>query len=88
MAIDTFPLFTPLQIGHKTLRNRIVMPPMVVNRDLAGASGDASHDGRAWYGRHAQGGVGLVIVEATNVVDFGEQYTASSFAASITYVRD
>jgi 2,4-dienoyl-CoA reductase-like NADH-dependent reductase (Old Yellow Enzyme family) len=63
------PLFDPLQVGPKTLRNRIVMPPMVVNRDLAGL------DGPEWYGRRAQGGVGLVIVEATNVVDFGNPYT-------------
>jgi 2,4-dienoyl-CoA reductase-like NADH-dependent reductase (Old Yellow Enzyme family) len=28
-------LFTPLQVKHKTLRNRIVMPPMAVNRGLA-----------------------------------------------------
>jgi 2,4-dienoyl-CoA reductase-like NADH-dependent reductase (Old Yellow Enzyme family) len=45
---------------------------MVVNRDLTGA------DGREWYGRRASGGVGLVIVEATNVVDFGAQYTAQN----------
>jgi 2,4-dienoyl-CoA reductase-like NADH-dependent reductase (Old Yellow Enzyme family) len=76
MTYDTSPLFTPLQIGPKSVRNRIVMPPMVVNRDLAGEDGDASHGGRTWYGRRAQGGVGLVIVEATNVVDFGSKYAA------------
>jgi 2,4-dienoyl-CoA reductase-like NADH-dependent reductase (Old Yellow Enzyme family) len=78
MTLDTSPLFTPLQIAHKTVRNRIVMPPMVVNRDLAGETGDAARSGRAWYGRRAQGGVGLVIVEATNVVDFGDRYTADN----------
>jgi 2,4-dienoyl-CoA reductase-like NADH-dependent reductase (Old Yellow Enzyme family) len=57
MNIEPSPLFQPLQIGPKTLRNRIVMPPMVVNRDLAGA------DGPEWYGQRASGGAGLVIVE-------------------------
>jgi 2,4-dienoyl-CoA reductase-like NADH-dependent reductase (Old Yellow Enzyme family) len=72
MTPDKSLLFQPLQIGPKTLRNRIVMPPMVVNRNLAGA------DGREWYGRRASGGVGLVIVEATNVGDLGARLTAES----------
>jgi 2,4-dienoyl-CoA reductase-like NADH-dependent reductase (Old Yellow Enzyme family) len=29
MALDTSPLFAPLTVKSKTLRNRIVMPPMV-----------------------------------------------------------
>jgi len=78
MTHDTSSLFAPLQIGHKTVRNRIVMPPMVVNRDLAGEVDDASRSGRAWYGQRAQGGVGLVIVEATSVVAFGDRYTAEN----------
>ena len=69
---DTTPLFTPLQVKHKTLRNRIVMPPMETNRDLAGP------DGRAWYGEHAAGGAGLVIVEATQVGRFGADLTAAN----------
>ena len=36
---DVTPLFTPLQVKHKTLRNRLVMPPMVVNRRLTGPEG-------------------------------------------------
>lgn len=70
MNLEPSPLFQPLQIGPKTLRNRIVMPPMVVNRDLAGA------DGPEWYGQRASGGTGLVIVEATNVGDVGDRLTA------------
>jgi 2,4-dienoyl-CoA reductase-like NADH-dependent reductase (Old Yellow Enzyme family) len=45
---------------------------MVVNRDLDGASG------QEWYGRRAQGGAGLVIVEATNVGDLGARYAPAS----------
>jgi NADPH2 dehydrogenase len=70
MTDDTAPLFTPIDVGGKTLRNRIVMPPMVVNRDLAGP------DARDWYGRRAAGGVSLVIIEATSVADVGGRYGA------------
>jgi 2,4-dienoyl-CoA reductase-like NADH-dependent reductase (Old Yellow Enzyme family) len=67
--MDVTPLFTPLPIRDKVLRNRIVMPPMVVMR------GEATSEAAAWYGRHAQGGVGLVIVEATNTALFGHELT-------------
>jgi 2,4-dienoyl-CoA reductase-like NADH-dependent reductase (Old Yellow Enzyme family) len=72
MADDVSLLFEPVQIVQKTLRNRIVMPPMVVKRDLA------SGDGRAWYGEHARGGAGLVIVEATPVGRFGDELCAEN----------
>jgi 2,4-dienoyl-CoA reductase-like NADH-dependent reductase (Old Yellow Enzyme family) len=72
---DVTPLFVPLQVKHKTLRNRIVMPPMVVNR------GHTTPEGRQWYGRRAEGGVGLIIVEATDVVRFGSEYTAENLRA-------
>jgi len=69
---DVTPLFAPLQVKHKTLRNRIVMPPMVVNRGLT------TSEGQQWYGRRAAGGVGLVIVEATDVVRFGSELTTEN----------
>jgi 2,4-dienoyl-CoA reductase-like NADH-dependent reductase (Old Yellow Enzyme family) len=69
---DTTSLFAPLRVRDKTLPNRVVMPPMVVNRGLTTPAGCE------WYGRRAQGGAGLVIVEATNVVDFGSEYTADN----------
>jgi NADPH2 dehydrogenase len=69
---DVAPLFAPLQVKHKTLRNRIVMPPMVVNRGLT------TPESQQWYGRRAAGGVGLVIVEATDVVRFGSELTAEN----------
>jgi len=69
---DLTPLFAPLQVKHKTLRNRIVMPPMVVNRGLT------TPEGQQWYGRRAAGGVGLVIVEATDVVRFGSELTTEN----------
>lgn len=72
MNYDVTPLFTPLRVKHKTLRNRVVMPPMVVNRGLTTSAG------QEWYGRRAQGGVGLVIVQATNVSSFGIEFTAQN----------
>lgn len=69
---DAGPLFTPLQVGDRELPNRVVMPPMVVVRGLTRA------DGIAWYGEHAAGGAGLVIVEATAVNRFGTELTGDS----------
>ena len=63
-------LFRPLEVKGKSLRNRIVMPPMVTRRKIT------AEDGIAWYGEHAAGGVALAIVEATGVPGFGEELTA------------
>jgi 2,4-dienoyl-CoA reductase-like NADH-dependent reductase (Old Yellow Enzyme family) len=65
-------LFRPLRVKSRELRNRVVMPPMVTLRGLTGRAGVE------WYGRHAAGGVGLVIVEATPVQRFGSDFTADS----------
>src|SRR5512139_3679355 len=48
VSMDVSPLFRPLRVRNKELRNRIVMPPMVVLRDLTAA------DGVDWYGRRAR----------------------------------
>ncbi len=65
-------LFEPLTVGPLTLANRIVVPPMVSNRDLN------TDDAVRWYRRLAGDGPGLVIVEATRVHRFGEDYTAEN----------
>lgn len=52
-------LFQPIQVRGKTVRNRIVMPPMVTNM------GHVTDQAIAWYAERAKGGVGLVIVEST-----------------------
>lgn len=72
MSVDTSVLFEPLSVKGKVLRNRLVMPPMVVLRGLA------TPEGVEWYGRHARGGVALVIVEATAVNRFGSELTAEN----------
>ncbi len=72
MANETSILFEPVKIGGKTLKNRIVMPPMVAGRDVTGEAG------QEWYRRHARGGPGLVIVEMLRVPEFGGRYTAEN----------
>jgi 2,4-dienoyl-CoA reductase-like NADH-dependent reductase (Old Yellow Enzyme family) len=70
MTVDVSPLFQPLEVKGKTLRNRVVMPPMVQLRGLT------TPEGIEWYRRRAAGGVGLVIVEAIPVDRFGPELTA------------
>lgn len=65
-------LFEPLQIRRWRLKNRIVMPPMVTVRDIT------KPDGVEWYERHAAGGPGLVIIEATGVPRFGCDITVET----------
>lgn len=67
MAPDVSVLFEPLHVKGFTLRNRLVMPPMVTNRGID------TPDGAAWYAERAAGGVGLVIVESTRVDRFGSE---------------
>jgi 2,4-dienoyl-CoA reductase-like NADH-dependent reductase (Old Yellow Enzyme family) len=71
-GVPIAPLFRPLQVNSKQLRNRIVMPPMV------GLRGLTTPAGVEWYGRRAAGGVGLVIVEATPVGHLGSELTADT----------
>jgi 2,4-dienoyl-CoA reductase-like NADH-dependent reductase (Old Yellow Enzyme family) len=78
---DVTPLFTPLQVKHKTVRNRVVMPPMVVNRGLT------TPEGCEWYGRRARGGVGLVIVQATDVTSFGTEHTAENLGPLVAAIH-
>lgn len=66
MASEYDILFEPLKVKHLTLRNRIVCPPMATNRGIT------TDDGIEWYRRIANGGAGLVIVEATQTARIGE----------------
>ncbi len=81
MNIDTSPLFEPLQVRGRALRNRIVVPPMVVNRNIAGP------DGAAWYTRRAQGGAALVTVESTDIGRFSSELTAENLAPLVDGVH-
>jgi NADPH2 dehydrogenase len=72
MTLSPSLLFQPLRIRSWQLRNRVVMPPMVSVRDIA------AQDGIEWYRRHAEGGPGLVIIEATGIPRFGRDLTAAA----------
>lgn len=58
-------LFTPLTLRDVSLRNRIMMSPMCMYS--AGEDGLATDWHLAHYGSRANGGVGLIITEATAV---------------------
>lgn len=58
-------LFSPIYIGNIMLKNRIVMPPMVVS--LAKPNGEVTSRLINYYEARAKGGVGLIIVEAACV---------------------
>ncbi len=62
-------LFTPIKIGNMEVKNRIVFPPMVTGH--AGPDGKVTDTHIAWYEARARGGVGLIIVEFTAVMQSG-----------------
>jgi len=63
-SLSADPLFAPYTVRGHTLRNRVVMAPMATLRGIT------TSRGVRWYGEHAEGGVGLVIVESTPVARF------------------
>lgn len=56
-------LFSALNLGPLTLRNRIAMAPLT--RQMAHADGTPTDEMAAYYGRRARGGLALVITEGT-----------------------
>jgi 2,4-dienoyl-CoA reductase-like NADH-dependent reductase (Old Yellow Enzyme family) len=76
------PLFSPLQVKHRTLRNRIVLPPMVVNRGLT------TPEACRWYGERAAGGVSLAIVEASDIIRFGSEFTAENLRPLVDAIHE
>ena len=58
-------ILEPLVISNHTIRNRVVLPPIVVF--WAEPNGEVSDRQVAHYRRRAQGGCGLIVVEATCV---------------------
>jgi 2,4-dienoyl-CoA reductase-like NADH-dependent reductase (Old Yellow Enzyme family) len=62
-------LFEPFTIRGLTIKNRLVVPPMVHYRAEAGATCGSFH--LVHLGRYALGGFGLVFVEATGVEEIG-----------------
>ena len=75
-------LSEPLTIAGRPCRNRVVMPPVVTVRDPVSA------EGVSWYGEHAAGGPGLVIIEATGVPRFGEDITVATLRPLVDAIHD
>jgi len=71
-----FPLlFAPVQIAGLALRNRLVMAPTAIN--FANPDGTPSEPQIEYYRMRAEGGVGLLVVEATFVRGDGRSFPAS-----------
>lgn len=62
-------LLMPITLGRHTARNRVVMPPMVLNAAQEG--GCVSEEQLRYYQARAKG-LGLVVVESTNIMPGGE----------------
>jgi 2,4-dienoyl-CoA reductase-like NADH-dependent reductase (Old Yellow Enzyme family)/thioredoxin reductase len=58
-------IFSSGKIGRLTLKNRIVMPPM--GTSLASMSGELTTNIIEYYKERAKGGVGLIIVEVSEI---------------------
>ncbi len=63
-------LFEPLKIKGLSLKNRLVMPPMLTR--MATEDGEVTDSHIRHYTTRAEGGVGLIIVEATYVSKDGK----------------
>ncbi|MFK0113007.1 NADH:flavin oxidoreductase [Streptomyces sp. NPDC091217] len=70
-AADLAPLFTPLRLGGRTARNRIMQAPMSVG--YANPDGTVTDREVEHYARRAQGGVGAVITENFAISVAGRQ---------------
>lgn len=57
-------LFSPIQIGETTVKNRVFMPPISTNLADKGYVSDALVE---HYAARAKGGVGLIITEVTTI---------------------
>ncbi|PLT24814.1 alkene reductase, partial [Pseudoalteromonas sp. MelDa3] len=64
-------LFEPIELAGKTLKNRIVMPPMTRSRSTQ--PGDIANDLMATY--YAQrASAGLIVSEGTQISELGKGY--------------
>ena len=68
-------LFTPVRINRMTLKNRIVMPAIASYH--AAVNGEATEKLIRYHEEHAEGGVGMNIVEATYVARSGNSFDLS-----------
>lgn len=76
-------LFTPGKIGNVELKNRIVMPPMMLG--FGQFDGTPTKEMMDYYEERAIGGTGLIITEITRVNDFSGASAFAQLAISHDY---
>jgi 2,4-dienoyl-CoA reductase (NADPH2) len=64
------PLFSPIRISTLTIKNRIIMPAMILNYPFEGY--DIGEEWTRFYHRRAVGGTGLIIAGACHVDQIGK----------------
>lgn len=74
-------LFTPIQIGSMTLKNRIVMPAM---HHLYTENGYATPRFNEYYWKRVEGGAGLIIVGSCRFDGYGAKANSMSLADDST----
>ncbi len=76
MAQYTY-VFTPLKVGHTTIKNRIIFGPHVTNMFPNFLPGERA---RAYYEERAKGGVGMIITGAQPVDEKADYYPYTQMA--------
>ena len=70
---SAFPiLVSPFTIGNMKLKNRMVFPPM--NTNYSNENGAVTAQMEEYYVRRAQGGVGMIVLEAVDVVEYSKNH--------------
>lgn len=76
-------LFTPGKIGNVEIKNRVVMPPMMLG--FGQIDGRPTETMMNYYEERAIGGVGLIVTEITRVNDFSGASAFAQLAISHDY---
>ena len=76
-------LFTPMKIGNCEIKNRIVMPPMMLG--FGQFDGTPTKEMEDYYEERARGGAGLIITEIARVDDFSGSTAFAQLALSHDY---
>ena len=66
--------FSPIQIGPLKLKNRLMMAPLT--RQVAELDGTPTDEMAAYYARRARGGIGLIISDGTNKLNYLRSFLA------------
>lgn len=80
MTISYDMLFSPMKIGNVSIKNRVVMAPMLMG--FGTFNGDATEQMINYYEERAKGGTGLIITEITRVNDLTGASSFGQLSAS------